>query len=98
MLGSATPEPKPLFVRAWERDVGLKFSGTQLAHLYQLTHSSSLNSTVQKMNYKILSSWYRMLSDLAHIYPATPNVCWRGCGHKGTLLHFWWKCLAIESF
>lgn len=43
LLGSATPNAKPLFVRAWECDIGLAFSEAQLTHLYQLTHSSSLD-------------------------------------------------------
>ena len=30
------------------------------------------------------------------IKKSTNNKCWRGCGGKGTLLHYWWKCKLIQ--
>ena len=33
---------------------------------------------------------------MAAIQKFTNNKCWRGCGGKGTLLHFWWECKLVQ--
>lgn len=98
LLGEADPHMKPTYIRKWEADLGYELTDTQLHHLYYMTHSSSVDSRTQETNYKIMSLWYRVQADLARIYPSVSDRCWRGCGHRGTLLHIWWTCPIIKPF
>uniref|UniRef100_A0A8D1RDH3 Uncharacterized protein n=1 Tax=Sus scrofa TaxID=9823 RepID=A0A8D1RDH3_PIG len=33
---------------------------------------------------------------MAMIKKSTNNKCQRGCGEKGTLLHYWWECKLVQ--
>lgn len=33
---------------------------------------------------------------MAIINKYTNNKCWRGCGKKCTLLHYWWECKLVQ--
>ena len=33
---------------------------------------------------------------MAAIQKSTSNKCWRRCGEKGSLLHYWWECKLVQ--
>ena len=40
--------------------------------------------------------YHLTLLGTAIIKMSTNNKCWRGCGEKGTFLHYWWECKLVQ--
>ena len=47
---------------------------------------------IRETQIKTTMRYHFTLLRIAIIKKFTNNKCWRGCGEKGTLLHYWWKC------
>lgn len=88
----------PYFIKEWENELNCTFTPSQRKKLIEVTHSSSVSSSIQEMSYKFLTRWYRTPVQLAQIYPNADIRCWRGCKDRGTYLHIWWTCPKIKVF
>ena len=54
------------------------------------------NTGSQKSWTRTTMRYHLLLVRMAAIKKSTNNTSWRGCGEKGTLLHYWWECKLVQ--
>jgi len=78
-------------IKKWGNDLNSHFSkDIQVASKHMKRCSTSL--IIREMQIKTKRGIIDMLVKMASIKKSTNSKLWRGCGGKGTLLHYWWEC------
>ena len=91
-------DTKTLFnlIKKWGTDLNREFTTDELRMTKRHLRSCSTSLAIREMQIKTTLRCQCTPVRTSKIKSTNDNLCWRGCGVRGILIHCWWECKLVK--